>query len=62
MSRFAIHFKGLNRREELQLALNGIHREAQRQDEHHRAEIRADVAHRWPAVAHFLQTVKVGAA
>lgn len=42
-------------REALQLKLELVHREAQKQDARHRAEIRADVAHRWPAVAAFLK-------
>lgn len=42
-------------KEALQLKLELAHREAQKQDTRHRAEIKADVAHRWPAVAEFLK-------
>ena len=40
--------------ESLQLALDGIHSHAQQDDRRHRAEIAADVQHRWPRVVAWL--------
>lgn len=43
----------------LQHMLYLVHSEAQREDRHHRAAIKADVARRWPGVSVFIQRLKV---
>lgn len=45
----------LSSQEELQLALSGVHSQAQRDDRRYRADIKAEVAHKWPGTAAFLQ-------
>lgn len=41
-------------RDRLQLALYGVHSQAQREDRDHYAAIQADVTHRWPRVAEWI--------
>lgn len=44
-----------NRRESLQLALWGAHRQCLRDDEANMAAIYADVEHRWPTVSAWIE-------
>jgi len=48
----------LSSKEEIQLKLEIVHNHAKREDEKHRADIKANVIHKWPATEDFIKSLQ----